>query len=223
MRQKFITLNNLNPKIEVPDSNDPDALERMYLEAVRTHHYTRTPVSWFFYIGVGYFLFQMLCEYFGFKLPKKFVSHQLRILSYYGDIIKQLGDPGGISIGSNWSPWVKLTVVIIVQTIVFVAAYKILGSEDAATSCQEAIASFGFLTGNKSNPDPGASVAADNAGGLFSQIKEIMGGGGGFMGAIKSVLSGMTGPDDDDDIDMDDIPAPKGEATSRVANPFSED
>jgi hypothetical protein len=115
-------------------------------------------------------------------------------------------------------------VVIVVQTIVFVAAYKIMGSEDAAVSCQEAIASFGFLTGNKATPDPGAEVAADNAGGIFSTINDMMNKGGGFGGIMKTLLSGM-GRDDEEgnSVDIDDIPPPRGEAASRVANPFTED
>lgn len=222
MRTKFIKLNNANPKIEVPDSTDPDALERMYAEALRTHHYTKTSASWFLYIGIGYFLFQYIMEWFGLKLPANFVYYQLRVLSHYNDIIKQLGDPGGISIGSSWPAWVKLTVIIILQTLTFVIAFKITGSEDAAAKAQDFISSTGFMSGKKSDGDIEAETAAMDVGNLMSGFKGLLGGGemGDIIGSVMNIFSGQK----TDDIDLDDIPSPKGEEfSSRVPNMFSEE
>jgi hypothetical protein len=210
IRQKFIKLNNSNPQIEIPNTQDPDALERMYVEALRTHHYSKINSSWFIYLGVGYVFLQYLLNWFGLGLPDNFASYQLRMLSCYHDILRQMGDPGGISMGSTWPPWVKLLVIIVVQTVVFILVFKMTkGNAEAAAGVQELIASTKFLGGKKTSGDVEAEGAAVQAGGIMDVIGGLFGGGGGagIAGVIGNLFGGG-GMGQDDDIDLDDLPEP---------------
>ena len=221
IRQKFIDLNHRNPKIDIPDTQDPDALERMYMEALKTYRRTKVGASWFIYIGIGYFILQYILQWFGLNLPDNFALYQMRAIAHYTDIIRQMGDPGGISIGSSWPAWAKLLIVMVLQTITFIIAYKITGSEQAAAGAQDFIASTNFMGGNKSDGDLEAEGAALDIGNIISNFKGAMGGGGGNI--IQSVMSMFGGGKPKQDIDLDDIPEPEAESfSSRRPNPFDE-
>lgn len=208
MRQKFIKLNNANSQIEIPDIQDPDALERMYVEALRTHHYSKINSSWFIYLGVGYVFLQYLLNWFGLGLPDTFAAYQLRMLSCYHDILRQMGDPGGISLGSSWPAWVKLLIVIVVQTVVFILVFKMTkGNAEAAAGVQDLIASTKIMGGKKTEGDIEAEGAAVQAGGIMDVLGGLFGGGGG---GIANVLGGLLnrGGGVSDDIDLDNLPEP---------------
>lgn len=220
IRQKFIKLNNANPQIEIPDMQDPDALERMYVEALRTHHYSKINSSWFIYLGVGYVFLQYLLNWFGLGLPDTFAAYQLRILSCYHDILRQMGDPGGISIGSSLPAWVKLLIVIVVQTAIFVIVFKITkGNTEAAAGVQDLMASTKLFGGKKTGGDIEAEGAAVQANGIMGVLGNIFGGGGGGIANIFSNLMGGSVPTDD--IDLDNLPEPEEEDESEEENQIS--
>lgn len=230
LRTKFRELNQRNPSIEIPDSiHDADSLERMYYEALQCHRRTKVGASWFVYLGVGYFVLQYILERFGLKLPDNFVLYQMRALSHYTEVIRQLGDAGGISIGSSWPAWIKLLVIVILQTFIFVIAYKITGSEQAAAGAQDFVASMNFIGGaKKDNSDLEAESAAVDVGNFIGTIKGMMNGGGGgdggnFLQNIVKVFSGMASSSAPD-IDLEDIPEPEEEvpASSRRSNIFDD-
>lgn len=210
IRTKFRELNDLNSKIEIPDGNhDADALERMYTTALRRHRRTKVGASWFLYLGVGFLVLQYILEKVGLVLPENFVLYQLKALSHYTEVIRELGDPG-ISIGSSWPAWMKITVIVILQTLVFIIAYKVTkGNETAAVFAQDFIASTNFMGGTKKESSHlEAESAAMDIGNLMSQVKGITSGGGNIIQNVMSVFSNMMKPSKESDIDLNDIPEP---------------
>jgi uncharacterized membrane protein YfcA len=119
-----------------------------------------------------------------------------------------MGDPGGISIGSSWPAWVKLLVVIVVQTVAFVLVFKMSkGNAQMASDVQDLMASTGIMGGKKSEGDVEAEGAAAQAGGIAGFLQGIVsGGGGGMVQNLMSMFGG--GGNQDDDIDIDNLPEP---------------
>lgn len=215
-RQKFQRLHQQNRTIEIPDTNDPNALERMYQEALRTHHYSRTSPTWLIYMGLGYSAFQFGLSKLGFNLPSEFVFMQLEVMSHYPELLKALGDPGGPSIGSNWSPWMKLTFVIAVQTVIFVIVYKVTGNNALqAHNVQKFICTTGLMGGKPQGDEAttdqaqtGLGGMLGGGGGLGGLISGVMGGGGGLGGLISGVMGALGGKSSMDDIDPENPPPP---------------
>lgn len=218
-RQKFQRLHQQNRTIEIPDTNDPDALERMYSEALRTHHYARTSPTWLIYMGLGYSAFQFGLSKLGFKLPADFVFMQLDVMSHYPELLKALGDPGGPSIGSNWPPWMKLTFVIAVQTLIFVIVYKVSGNNSVqANSVQKFICSTGLMGGKPQGDEVTTDQATNGLGGMLGGLLgngggggglgSLLGSGGGLGGLISGMMGALGGKSSMDDIDLENPPPP---------------
>lgn len=236
-RMKFIKLNKRNPEIPIPDTNDPDSLERLYIEAVRTDHYCSTSATWLIYMGIGYAGFQYGLNWIGFKLPANFTFIQLQVMSHYPQLLKALGDPGGPSLGSSWPPWIKLLFVIAVHTLIFVLIYKISGSEEVAYNTQKFICRTGFMGGKPQGEEADADSAVANVGGMLGGLGGLFGGSGGGIGNIfQNIMGSLMGAagrrDNVADIDLDAPPAPVsnrsdresrnngGQFNSRRKNPF---
>ena len=223
-RMKFQRLNARNPRIPIPDTNNPDTLERLYAEAIRTDHYCSTSSTWLIYMGLGYGLFQGALHWMGFKLPQEFVFIQIQVMSHYPQLLKALGDPGGPSLGSSWPPWLKLMFVICVHTLLFILIFKMTGSVESARSAQTFICSTGLMGGKPQGEEVEADNAMANVGGLLGGLGglgNIFGGGngsGGFGGIMQNLLGGMMGAmgrqDHVADIDLEDPPEPVSERSN---------
>lgn len=189
LRSKFQRVHDRNPTIEIPSSDDPDSLERMYWEALRTDHYGHASTTWLLYMCLGYAGFQFALNQLGFKLPAEYTVVQIQVISHYPELLKSLGDPGGPSIGSSWPPWVKMLVVMAIHTIIFIIIYKMTGSSESAMNAQHAICRTGFMSGKA----VGDEAAADGAlGGLAGIIGPILnGGGGGGLSNIGGMIQGL--------------------------------
>lgn len=230
MRQKFIRLNKEHPEIEVPDSNDPDALIACYKEAKRTIHYTSTSSSWIVYMAVGYAGIWGLAQWMGFDLSPYFVPIQIEVMSHYTSLLKQLGDPGGISMGSGWPPLVKLLVIIVIHTAIFVIIYKVTGNVEACRNAQMAMCSTGFMGGKSQGDTQSATGATSIAGGLMSALGGLFNGQGGDNNNIlKNIMNIFTGNTSIDNINLDAPPEPVSERelpeqnskySSKRKNPF---
>lgn len=214
-RMKFIRLNRRNKDIPIPETVDPDALERLYAEAARTDHYCSTSATWLIYMGIGYVGFQYALNKLGFNLPGDFAFIQLEVMSHYPEILKSLGDPGGPSMGSSWPPWLKLLFVIGAHTIIFVLIYKITGSSGNARQVQQFICSTGLMGGKPQGQELEADNAMTNLGGIFNGI--LGGGGGGLGGLVQNIMGQMMGPGGPP-IDLDNPPLPVVE-DEPVGNP----
>lgn len=208
-RMKFQRLNARNRNIPIPDSNDPDTLERLYAEAIRTDHYCSSTSTWLIYMGLGYGAFQYALNWMGIKLPPNFVMIQVQVMSHYPQLLKALGDPGGPSLGSSWPPWLKLMFVICVHTLLFIIVYKISGeNETSAHNAQLFICKTGLMGGKPQGEEVEADNASMNLGGLLGGLGGIFGnGGGGIGGMFQNLLGGMLGgmgkQDNVDSIDLD--------------------
>lgn len=192
LRMKFQRIHDRNPAIEIPSSDDPESLERMYWEALRTDHYGHSSTTWLLYMCLGYAGFQLGLNQLGFKLPPEYTVIQIQVMSHYPELLKSLGDPGGPSIGSSWPPWIKVLFVMAIHTIIFVVIYKMTGSSESAMNAQHAICQTGFMSGKAI----GDEAAADGAlGGLAGILGPMLGGGGGggLGGIIQSVMSAFGG------------------------------
>lgn len=220
-RQKFYRLQSMNPTLEIPDSSDPDALERMYAEALRTNSYASSSGTWMLYFGVGNAFVQWLLTKAGVPNVQNYAKYQLEILKYYPQLINELGNPGGPSIGSSWPPWMKLTFIVVIQSIIFLVVTSITKNDSIAFHVQRMASSTGVL-GGKAQPTAESDAAGDNAinniGGLLGNF--ISGGEGGIMGMLGGLLSGQV-PNAMDDIDLDNLPAPVDEPNpSNRLTPF---
>lgn len=217
IREKFKRLQGENKDVEIPDSSDPDALERMYLEAARTIHYNSTSQSWILYMGAGYAIFQALLAWMGFSLPAEFVPIQLEVMTHYPKLLKELGDPGGVSFGSTWSPWVKLIVIIIIHSIIFIIIVKMTGDVNSARSAQYLICRTGFMGGQSKGNEAEADLATNNLGGMLGNL---IGGGGGGLGNMLSGLLGnfMGGNSSMQNIDLNNVPEPIDDDTDNNDN-----
>lgn len=208
-KQKFIRLNAKNPRVEIPDTNDPDILERLYLEAIRTDHYCSTSATWLIYMGLGYAAFQAILYKLGIVLPNTFVITQMQVMSHYPQLLKDLGDPGGPSLGSSWPPWLKLTIVICLHTLIFLIVYKLTDSESTASNLQRFICSTGFMGGKRQGEELEADNASMNIGGILGGLGSLFGGGGGDgIGGIIRQFAGVMGGGNNivDDINIDKPP-----------------
>lgn len=207
-RMKFQRLNSQNGKISIPDSNDPDVLEKLYYEALRTNHYSSSSSTWLIYMTFGYIGFQMVLRKIGINLPPEFVEIQVEALSSYTTLLASLGEPGGPSIGSNWSPWVKLLVVVCMHSLIFMLIHWITGSTSSARNTQQFICRTGFMGGSQINEG-----AADNATHTVgSMIGNMFGGNGGGIGSIISnVMNMFTGQSSVSAIDPNNPPRPISE------------
>lgn len=225
-RMKFQRLNARNPRIPMPDTNDPDTLERLYTEAIKTDHYCSSTSTWLIYMGIGYAGFQAVLHKIGFQLPSTFIFNQLSVISHYPQLLKALGDPGGPSLGSSWPPWMKLMFVISVHTLIFVIIYKISGGdENAANNVQLFICKTGFMGGKPQGEEVAADNAITNLGGMLGGM---FGGGGGsgigglFQNIMGTVMGAMGSNDSVADINLEDPPDPLSERefNSRRLSPF---
>lgn len=212
-RQKFQRLNAQNPKIEIPETNDPDALERMYYEAIRTNHYCSTSSTWLIYMGIGYAAFQLLLHKIGFTLPPQFVPIQLEVMASYPTLLKSLGEPGGPSLGSSWPPWIKLMFVIAMHSLIFIIIFKLTGSVDNAHNAQRFICRTGIMGGRPQSDEGQADNAMANVGGILGGLGGLFGGngnGGGLQNMLGNVMSmfGGGGRSAMDDIDLESPPEP---------------
>lgn len=210
-RMKFQRLNARNPRIPMPDTNDPDTLERLYAEAIKTDHYCSSTSTWLIYMGIGYAALQGVLHKIGFKLPPNFVFNQLGVISHYPQLLKALGDPGGPSLGSSWPPWLKLLFVISVHTLIFIIIYKITGgNENTANNVQLFICKTGFMGGKPQGEEVAADNAIHNLGGMLGGI--LGGGGSGIGGLFQNIMGnfmGMMGNNDHvNDVNLDDFPEP---------------
>jgi hypothetical protein len=225
-RQKFITLNAQNPSIPIPDFNDPHEMECAYREAMRTNHYTSTNATWLLYMGLGYGAVWYALSKMGLELPGEFIFIQLEIMNHYPQILMALGDPGGISLGSSWPPWLKLTIVICLQTIVFVIVYKISNSVEVAHNTQKVICGTGILGGtNKPNVADVDTASMNIMGLLGNMFGGNGGGGGGLQSMIGNIIGAMGGNRSNplDDIDLDAPNSPLSErdfSNSRRDTPY---
>lgn len=194
-RMKFQRLNARNPRIPIPDTNNPDSLEKLYAEAIRTNHYCSTSSTWLIYMGLGYGLFQAGLHWMGVKLPPDFVYIQMQVMSHYTDILKSLGDPGGPSLGSSWPPWLKLAFVMCIHTVIFVLIYKLTGSVNGAKSVQSFICKTGLMGGKAQGEEVEADNAMANVGDMLGGLGGIFGGsgGGGLGGMFQNLIGGMMG------------------------------
>lgn len=220
-RMKFQRLNARNPRIPIPDTSNPDTLERLYTEAMRTDHYCSSTSTWLIYMGLGYGAFQYALDWMGIKLPPNFVLIQVEVMSHYPQLLKALGDPGGPSLGSSWPPWLKLMFVICVHTLLFIMIYKISGGNvSAAHNAQRFICQTGFMGGKPQGEEVEADNAMANVGGLLGGLSGLFGGNsGGASNGIGSVFQNLVGgfmgamgrKDDVADIDLEDPPEPVSE------------
>lgn len=218
-RMKFMKLNARNPRIPIPDTNNPEALERLYLEAISADHYCSSTSTWLIYMGLGYSIFQYGLNWMGIKLPSEFSLMQMQVMSCYPELLKSLGDPGGPSIGSSWPPWLKLMFVMCVHTILFIIIYKLSNNNaDAAHRTQRFICSTGFMGGTSK----GEEVEADNAmANITGLLGSFIGGnkeGGGitniFQSMVGQFMNSMGSPDEVGDIDLENPPMPVSERSS---------
>lgn len=209
LRQKFQRLNAQNPNIAIPETNDPDALERMYVEAIKTNHYCSTSSTWLIYMGIGYTAFQYGLHKMGIQLPPQFVAIQLEVMSSYPTLLKSLGEPGGPSIGSSWPPWLKLIFIISMHSIIFIIIYKITGNTQSAREAQNFICRTGIMGGRSQSNEGEADNAMASVGGIFGGLGNLFGGqGGGIQNVIGNVMSMFGGRSAMDDIDLEAPPEP---------------
>lgn len=221
IRQKFIRLANEHPQIELPDTRDPDALERMYKDAIRTVHYKSTSATWIIYMGAGYGALWYGLNKMGMELPAEFVAIQIEMMSHYPHLLKALGDPGGISLGSSWPSWLKLLIIIVIHTMMFVIIYKISGNINAAHTAQRMIAGSGFMGGRAQANEATVDMATGNLGGLggiFDNLGNLL-SGGGAGGIIGNVMNMLGGSNPMDDIDVENPPPPVMSDDSSRAGP----
>lgn len=206
-RQKFIRLNRRNPDIEIPDTNDPKQLEILYTEALKTHHHNSSSATWLLYMSFGYAGFQWLLKHVGLDLGPDFVGIQMTVMSHYTEILKQLGDPGGPSIGSSWPAWLKLVVIVTIHTIVFILIFKITGSSQSAREAQLMVCKTGIMGGSKQGDEVAADTAMTGVGGLLGNL--VGGGvGGGIGNFIGNIFRKMGGRNEIDNIDINNPPLP---------------
>lgn len=205
IREKFKILQQKNPNIEIPDFNDPKDMIEAYNAALRTNHFTSSSATWMIYMGIGYAVLQGILKWAGFKNIDNFATTQIEIMKHYPQLLKELGDPGGISAGSNWPPWLKLTVIMAIHTIVFLLMVKITGNDSVARQFSKVICGTGFM-GGKSVPSAESEIAGDSAmsglGGILGNLGGLLGGGGG---GIMNMLGGLLGPSNTPNIDLDNL------------------
>lgn len=224
-RMKFQRLNARNPRIPIPDTNNPDSLEKLYAEAMRTDHYCSTSSTWLIYMGLGYGLFQGALHWMGVKLPPDFVFIQIQVMSHYPQLLKALGDPGGPSLGSSWPPWLKLAFVMCIHTVLFVLIYKMTGSVNSAKGVQNFICKTGFMGGKPQGEEVEADNAMANVGDMLGGLGGIFGGGntgGGLGGMMQNLIGGMMGAmgrqDHVADIDLENPPEAVSERSTGVSS-----
>lgn len=205
IREKFKILQQKNPNIEIPDFNDPKDMIEAYNAALRTNHFTSNSATWMIYMGIGYAMLQGILKWAGFKNIDNFATTQIEIMKHYPQLLKELGDPGGISAGSNWPPWLKLTVIGAIHTIVFLLMVKITGNDSVARQFSKVICGTGFM-GGKSVPSAESEIAGDSAmsglGGILGNLGGLLGGGGG---GIMNMLGGLFGSPTTPNIDLDNL------------------
>lgn len=223
-RMKFIRLNRRNKDIPIPETTDPESLEKMYLEAARTDHYCSTSATWLIYMGIGYVGFQYGLSKLGMELPPDFAFIQLQVMSHYPEIIKSLGDPGGPSLGSSWPPWLKLLFIIAAHTIIFILIYKITGKSSNAYQVQKFICSTGLMGGTNQGQELEADNAMANLGGIFGGLlgggESGAGGLEGLGGMVQNIMKNIMGSGGDMDIDNPpppvlDTPIPQAQASRK--------
>lgn len=218
-RQKFIRLNDRNPKIEIPNCNDPGKMAIFYQEALKTDHHTTTSSTWIIYMGLGYAGFWAMANWLGLGLPPSFIYVQVTIMTHYPKILKELGDPGGLSLGSSWPPWIKLVIVMAIHTALYILIFKFSGNESAAIRTQEVICGTGLFGGKAQAEEGVADQATAGIGGLLGGL---MGGtgGGGFGGIVQNLIGMFTGQKKDDvaDIDLNNPPPIVGDTPSHRSN-----
>lgn len=218
-KQKFKRLQFQISNLEMPDSTDPDALERMYHEALRTHHHSSSTGTWMIYMGLGYAGAQYIMGKLGISGIDNYAIHQMEVMKHYPELIKQLGEPGGPSIGSSWPPWLKLASIMVIHSIVYLVITGITRDETRAHNMQKVICSTGIMKGT-SEPTSETDIAGDSAmsniGQVFSGL--LNGGGGGMIGNIMNMMSGDNPMDD---IDLENPPQPDSSIPSNRPNMFS--
>lgn len=231
-RMKFQRLNARNPNIPVPDTQNPETLEKLYLEAIKTDHYSSSTSTWLIYMGLGYGAFQLALHKFGIKMPDNFVFIQLEVMTHYPQILKELGSPGGPSLGSSWPPWLKLIFVMAIHTLIFMIIYKMTGSSDSAYNAQRVICGTGLMGGKDRSDElePEKDNAMANVGGLLGGLLGGNSGSGGFGNMFQSILGSFMGGGSDNvkEMDLENPPEPVSDRSlssnrvslSRAKTPF---
>lgn len=206
-RMKFKALQNDIPDMEMPDSNDPDALERMYYAAARVHHRSSSTGTWMIYLGLGYAAAQWIMTKMGIPGISNYASYQVEVLKHYPHLIKELGNPGGPSIGSSWPPWLKLAVIMVIQSVIYLVITMITKDETRAFGMQKVICSTGIMSG-VSKPTTETELAGDGA---MSNIGSVLGGllgGGGGGGMLGNIMNMFAGGNPVDEMDLENPPPP---------------
>lgn len=202
-RNKFRILKMRSPEVEIPDSNDPDALERMYKEAIRLDHYASSTGTWMIYLSIGYTVAQWVLGKLGVPNIDSYAVHQIEVMKHYPHLIKELGEPGGPSLGSDWPPWLKLTAIIVLHSIVYIIISGITKDSGKAHSMQKIICSTGMFQAT-AQPTVETEIAGDSAmSNLGSVFTSILGGG-----ALGNIMNMFTEANPMDEIDLENPPSP---------------
>lgn len=208
---------------EIPMDNDPDQLWKKYIASAKMCISGSTSTTWIMYMTFGYMGLYGVFSYFGMKLPSNFVQIQISVMQKYKSILDDMGDPGGISIMSNWSPMSKLIFVIILQTLIFIVIYKMTGDSNSAFNTQCIVAGMPILGGsNGDNAVAEAAVAEDNAGNMMGALGGLLGGNGaGLLQGLMGMMGGNGATQSRlDQIDPNNLPEPSVDEDSVAENIF---
>lgn len=208
---KWQLLNEKDPRIPIPDSNDPDELERLYIRGENAYSELNTPGTLMIVIGASYVGLQYLFnKVFKWNVGENFAEDMISVTYYYASLIRKIGTPGLDSINKavgELHPVVQILIVIVVQTVVYVALYKIMG-RSVAVSAQKAVAGTGLFGANPSEE------AQDNP--VLNAITSLT-SGGGIMDVVSAIMGSKASKTDNDPVPLP--PNPTGIDENRE-NPF---
>ena len=238
LRLQFKKLAIQNDGITVPTTSDPVKLKAMYKSALAYHKETRTSPTWLLYSGIAYTgMYLAMNKVFQMDIPPEFITVQISTISHYKELLTSLGDPGGLSIGSSWPPWLKFLAVALAHSLIFVVVYKMTGSASMASMPSDAMCALNI--GGKTDvgmvnmkPDGLANAfgalgnglaGKKSGGGIGNLLGGLLGGGGSgggldLNGIIGGLLGGM-GNTEKDDIDIDNPPDPVDQESDLADKP----
>lgn len=181
---KFKELIKEDNTISMPPDETPIELwEEYYNKSYKIVYGRATIFTWHIYMLVIFFVIEyVMTKWIGVDM-EGFAMNQITIIDTYNYILKDMGDPGGISPQSGWSPLVKLIALGIVHTVVFFIGKRMYGTNGLAP-IQRHIADVVKGLGGSSG---------------ISESKGIIEGVMGFLGA--------GGNNNKDDIATEPIPA----------------
>lgn len=180
---------HLGVVIEMPrPDEDISNIAVRYMETEK-HLSTRTGSDfWFIGLCVAWgFIQYTACEY---GLPAEgYVQSQIAMYKIYQSQLIRMGATSGF--GTEWSPWMQVTITSCVNLILMIVLSKIPGGKENATTVMKEISHV--ITGQTEVEKSAEGTPKPNTGGIVSMVTSALGGGGAGGASVDGLLGMFSG------------------------------